>query len=208
MRKKLLLTTAMLTILAVVGFRSVAASTDCDRWLQQYKEQLANSAPVKHVRHHIRHLLHRTKPRPRLATAYIPIPHRYLRPKLSPQEMLRRFHILCGDLPPDEVSFTPALLVLPPFSPPAFTELTSSEVPSSPATPPVAAETPVENSPGTGPTGPVLPTGPYIPSAPILPTTPVGTTPVTPVVPPVPEPASFILLLTGLAGIVGLNSRK
>jgi hypothetical protein len=219
MRKKLLLITAMLSILTVVGFRTVSASTDCDRWLQQYKEQLANYTPVRHVRRHIHHLLHRTAPRPRLLNAYIPIPRRYLKPKLSPQEMLRRFHILCGDLPPEEESFTPALLVLPPSPPPAFAELTSAEVPPSPTSPPIANTTPVDYA--TGPNGPVAPVGPIFPSGPVGPSVPfipsgpggstgtTGTTgPVSPVVPPVPEPSSLLLLLTGLAGIVAVTSRK
>jgi hypothetical protein len=209
MRKRLLLIALMLSIITLVGFKSVAASTECDRWLQQYKEQLANYTPVKHVRRRIHRFLH---PRPRVVSTSIPVPH-LVRPKLSPAEMLRRFHILCGDLPPEEIPFKPALLVGPPFPPP-FTELTSSEVPPNILVPPVAAVTPVEtasNSPGPGttPTSPITP--PFVPTGPGIggvAAPPTGPGQSTPVIPPVPEPASLVLLLTGFAAILCVNSRK
>jgi hypothetical protein len=169
--------------------------------LQEYRQQLAESRPVRHIRHRIRHLLH-PKPRVvRVAASY----HHLVRTRLSPGEMLRRFHILCGDLPPDEVPLSPALLVAPPPLPP-FTELTFAEIPPSPAPSPTPAITPVDNSSGPPLMAPIVPSGgsPFLPPG----TGPGTVSPVAPVVPPVPEPSSFVLLLTGFAGILTYNSRR
>jgi hypothetical protein len=221
MRKRLLLFSLIFSVLIVVGLKTVSASTDCDRWLQQYKEQLANAAPVKHAQRRIRHLLHRTQPRPQLIHVSSPIHHYVVKPKLSPRDMLRRFHVLCGDLPPDGNAFTPAQLVAPPFSAPPAILLTANEAPPVAFGPPNAALTPAETasttpveSPGVpvtpfpivpvSPSGsPVLPRSPGVPGSPSSPGSP-GTT----AIPPVPEPSSIVLLLTGVVAMLGLGARQ
>lgn len=218
MRKRTLLFLFLFSISSIAGVKSVAASTDCDKWLKQYRDELANAAPVQSVKHHIHHLVHRTAPPKRTVVAAIPPVHKPVVPKLTPAEMLRRFHILC-DTPTEEVAltpeFTPGLLEVPTSIP--LTEIATALVPAlpgappvAPALPPVATVTPV-TPPGPigAPTIPILPGTPGAPGTPVTPGGPGGPGgSTTPVVPPVPEPASLALMLTGVAGIAVRRFRK
>ena len=218
MRKRIPLFITFLAISSVAGLKSVAASPDCDKWLKQYQDELANAAPVKKVVHHVRHLVHRTQPKKPVLAHYIPPVHKPVVPKLTPAEMLKRFHVLC-DTPEDEVElqpamtdgFLPVLVVAPPP-----TEIATGIVPPLPGMPvmtsqPVPPVTPILPPPPVG--APGLPIIPITPNVPITPGQPGGPTPIvpiqpgqpitpgTPATPPVPEPSSLVLMLTGAAGI-------
>ena len=212
MRKRPLLFLFLFSISSLAGVKSVAASTDCDKWLKQYRDELANAAPVQSVKHHIHHLVHRTAPPKRVQVAAIPPIHKPMIPKLTPAEMLRRFHILC-DTPTEEVELTPevtpSLLEVPQLPPIEMAIAVIPPLPGStpiaPGLPPVATVTPVLPPPPAGAPGlPISPTGP---GTPVTPGTPPGGT-VTPVVPPVPEPSSIALMLTGVAGIALRRFRR
>lgn len=199
MRTRLPLSLLLVCAFSAAGVQGVAASTDCDQWLKQYKDELANAAPVQHLKHHILHHLHR---KPQIAMAiYIPPVHRPVMPKLTPAEMLRRFHILCdtpdnqADLPPAPV---PNFLMAPPDTPTEISTLMTPQVPGQ--TPPSHNTTTTESTPPSFPGTPGIPGGLGTSFTP-PPDGGVGGAPVPPV-PPVPEPSSLVLLLTGAAGLL------
>lgn len=221
--KRTLIFASLFAITSVAGLKSVAASTDCDKWLRQYQEELANAAPVKHVLHHVHHLVHRTQPKPKVAVLAIPPVHRPVVPRLTPAEMLKRFHVLC-DTPEEQAAVTPQEVtdfIVPAAVAPPPTEIASAVVPPLPgapiaATSPVQPVTPIIPPPPGGAPGlpiPVSPSQPVSPGQPGGPY-PVGpgqpappTTPITPVA-PTPEPGSIVLMLTGLAGIATKAFRR
>lgn len=224
--KRTLLFASLFAISSVAGLKSVAASTDCDKWLRQYQQELANAAAVKHVMHHVHHLIHRTQPRPQTAVFRIPPVHRPVAPKLTPAEMLKRFHVLC-DVPEEQADVTPAEVtdfIVPPTIAPPPTQIATAVVPPLPGAPitavtPVTPVSPIVPPPPGGapllpisvtPSQPVMPIQPGQPGGP----TPIGpgqpAPPVTPITPvaPTPEPGSIVLMLTGLAGIAGSRFRR
>ncbi|RZU41705.1 PEP-CTERM sorting domain-containing protein [Edaphobacter modestus] len=83
----------------------VHAATECERWVSEYRTQLANSDLVKRAnaaRHRLRHYVHRKiavlqKPKPHPRTRVLPA--RLGRPKMTREEMLRELEFACGDLP-------------------------------------------------------------------------------------------------------------
>ncbi|MBS1815527.1 MAG: PEP-CTERM sorting domain-containing protein [Acidobacteria bacterium] len=201
MRKRLLFISALLLTVSGAGVKAVSASTDCDKWLREYKQQLAELQPVRKVLA-VRHRNKKVVPKPKIARVSSPV-HHIRTPKLSPQEMLRRFHILCGDLPPENelalVPETPLQMIVP----------QTLEAPASNTLRPVSSVPPVNErgqvqtpSTVTPPIGfvPGVPGQPGVPGIPIIPTTPV--------VPAVPEPSSIALLLTGFLGMFTLGARK
>lgn len=207
MRKRLSLFILLFAITSVAGLKAVAASTDCDKWLKQYQDELANAAPVQHLKKHVHHLAHLVKPHPRVAVAAIPPVHRPIVPKLTPAEMLRRFHVLC-DTPTEEAEITPTespAFLVPAIVTPPPVEIATAAIPPLPGVP-VTSTTPVT------PVSPIIPPPPVgAPGLPIIP--PPGqpgqpTQPITPVTPPVPEPSSIVLMLTGVAGIATRAFRK
>lgn len=227
MRKRLFTFSALFVLLAAVSIQTVsAASTDCDRWLREYKQALADSQPVKTLvaaKKHVRGVV----PAKKTVAATSPV-HHIRTPKLSPQEMLRRFHILCGDLPPDNevglVPQTPLQMLVPRSLDIPVTDVMAPPVALTP--PPVTGGTPTQiglvATPPLGVIPPVIsvPSQPGTPGSPSSPTTPTGgdmppTSPITPITPdtpvtpaPVPEPSSLILMLTGFAGLTTLGIRK
>ena len=88
---------------AATGVR-VHASTECERWIAEYRNALAHSPAVKRVnaaQHRLHHYIHRkiatlTKPKPKKPRV-LPVRHRG--PRMTREEMLRKFELACGDLP-------------------------------------------------------------------------------------------------------------
>ena len=193
------------------------ASTDCEKWLAEYKQELAHKASVQHAlaaRDRARNYAKR-KVAKLIAQTTPPAPHPVraasTRPHLTPAQMLKRFDLLCGDLPveptnqvldsrmaPDE--FISEMSMGGPVDtdllPPEGTLVASEDLP--PYSPPGM-------SPGGSPTQPFWPTYGPIPGGGF------NTPPVTPpVVPPapVPEPSGVLLSLTGAVGAVGSLWRR
>jgi PEP-CTERM motif len=82
----------------------VQASTECERWVAEYRAFLAHSAAVKRA-NAAKQRLHRyvrrkidglTKPKPKTARKSGVHPARHRRPPMSREEMLRKFEIACG----------------------------------------------------------------------------------------------------------------
>ena len=163
------------------------ASTDCSRWLAEYKQGILQRRATRRLRlakYRLTAMLHKPEP-----------VHRYpMRHRMGPLESLHRFQIDCGDLtdtpaPPTNEAVIPALPVLPRFDPISFGE-------SAPDLPP--------------PDQPVLTA--EVPSLINVPTSPVENLPA-PLLPAnlspavTPEPASFVFVLTGVAGLELLRRR-
>jgi hypothetical protein len=215
MRRALLISTLFVTASCGAIKTAAAVSPDCDRWLRQYQQAIQESRPVRHVRKQLAHLV---KPKPRVAA--IPAV-RTSGPKLTPQEMLRRFRILCGeDLPQEnETELLPPVQIAPPLQLASFLPTDAPApllAPPSAAVPvpPQTTTTPqLPGQPVISPGIPVIPTpvGGPVPNIPIPPPPGGGTpiTPITPVPPPaVPEPSSIALMLTGVLAVVTATKRR
>lgn len=108
---------------------SVHASTECERWVAEYRDQLAHSNLVKRAdaaRHRLHHYVHRklvalNHPRPHPRTRVLPA--RLQRPKMTREEMLRELEFACGELPIDpvelkqQISYEPAPALLANLAP-------------------------------------------------------------------------------------------
>lgn len=213
-------------VCASAGVR-VHASTECERWIAEYRDALAHSNAVKRAnaaRHRLHRYVHRkiaaltkpkTAPKPRV------LPSRYRRPPMSREEMLRKFELACGDLPED----APVLGNLPQDPMPAFladNKKSDDDLPLDADTPLtlLALNQPPSYSGGgegltTGGYGP----GIYVPGFGGLgpggggtngktPTAGTGgdIPPPSPPPPPTaeaPEPGSLFLMGTGLVGVAG-----
>ena len=194
------------------------ASTDCEKWLAEYKKELLHKASVQralnarerartYAKKKVAHLIapgNLPAPRPVRASS--------TRPHLTPAQMLKRFDLLCGDLPveannqvldgrmaPDE--FISEMAMGGPVDTEALglndTLLASEDLP------------------------PYVPTGldsgdsSTQPSWPVYGAVPIGGNGfvfppkvIPPPVAPVPEPGSLVLLLTGTVGAAGFISKR
>jgi hypothetical protein len=222
MHRKLQLT-LLLLLIAGTTETGMHASTDCERWMAAYKVQLAHTRAMKRMQ--AAHARLKRLAQKKLAN-YVqkpaaPKPAHFVRPKYTRQQMLDRFNIACGDLPEGskpadqlvEGKMTPAHFVagmetyepvgliapedgglipsgdLPPYTPPG----TAGGRPLGGVVgPPIFAG-------GAGPGGPGGPGGGG-------PGGPDGGTPKPPVT-PVPEPGSWGMVLTGMAGAATLIRR-
>jgi hypothetical protein len=223
---------ALVTILvcaaATTGVR-LQASTECERWIAEYRDTLAHSPTMQRAnaaRHRLHRYVHRkvaaaTKPQPRI------LPARYRRPKMSREEALRKMEFACGAFAEDE----PALGGLPTSPAPAFIADKGGEDgmptdmgPAAPAS--LLAQNSAPTYPSTGSGGfPGGGGGGYpLGGGPSVPLTPGGgggkggsetDNPLPPVSPPpapptaeAPEPGGMVLMATGLVGVAGMIRRR
>ena len=220
MRKPLLFLLAF--VLVASSAEGVSASPDCQRWLADYKQALAQKTATQHLlaaRNRARAAARRRLARLTTTSAPIHPPTRIssVRPHLSPTQMLKRFDLLCGDLPvepqvldsrmsPDE--FISEIAMGGPVdtvgAPADGTLIAENTVPTLPVNG-IMPETPVSSAPQVPVFGPSfggigIPSSPGSPSGPIQPPGAPGVTPVPPIA-AVPEPGSLLLVLTGVGGV-------
>jgi hypothetical protein len=106
-----------LALLLLLGFASAAtgvrvhASTECERWIAQYKNDLANSPLARQAaaaKERMRRYVHRkvvamnavhAKPKRPVRV----LPARLQRPRMTREETLRQLEFACGELPTDPV---------------------------------------------------------------------------------------------------------
>jgi PEP-CTERM motif len=206
----------LLVLFVSISATCVNASTDCERWFAAYRAELAHSRSLQRIaaakrraKLYANRKIAQIQPKPKLVLAK--------GPRMTRKQTLHHFNLACGVLPEDAVD-EPVIAEEPtsPFiehplndgidllpagfgdmiaendvPPPPFAE-GGSPGGSSGGGPPIytppytgGITSPGGGTPGTGTTVP--PTGPVTP----------------PATPEVPEPATFVLLLTGMAGAAG-----
>lgn len=122
------------------------ASTDCDRWIKEYRQGILQARAARRLRIAKAHLL-QVVHRPRPVT-----PHRHIHHQMGPLEALRRFQIDCGTLdepllPPVAAVIPPIMVETPPLENTTIAELTTPEL--APLTPNLVA--PIEAAPVAAP---------------------------------------------------------
>jgi PEP-CTERM motif len=225
-RRRRLQLVILIALIAVCGEAGVHASTDCEKWVASYKEQLAHAKAVRRMQAanaRMKRLAQRkmatyVKPKPPAPKA---LPASYVKPKphYTKEQMLERFTLLCGDLPTENPPTATKLLEgketpdefiseMTPWAPVEFAStdegglIPAGDVP--PYTPPGGGG---ETPPGGGFVGPpIFGGGGSGPSGQVTQTG--GGTPPPPATSPVPEPSSVVLLLTGIAGAVEVVRRR
>lgn len=219
---------SIFTLVLLLVFATVAtgvrlhASTECERWIAEYRNALENSPTVQKAnaaRHRLHHYVHRkvaaltNEPKPKARV----LPARFMRPKMTRGEALHKMELACGEVSLDD----PTLGNLPMDPAPAFIadRGAGDETPGMGALPARSALV-SQNNPVTFPVSgiPSLPTGPVgggstVPSNPGGGGNPGnpgggdggGSTP-----PPAvtPEPGSLLLMATGALGAAGMLRRR
>jgi hypothetical protein len=207
----------ILTVFVSASVTCVSASTDCERWFVAYRQELAHTRSLQRI------AAAKRRAKQRLASYVKPAPKPVVPAKRGPgltrHETLHRIDLACGVLPENDSAAplvaeeTPAPLndgidLLPA---PLGDLIAENDVPPMPTI-------------GVGDTN-ILPTGGAPISIPAFggfggsSVPPPGTPPPTKSSPPpsgtlsappppVPEPASYVFMLTGLAGIAGEVRRR
>jgi hypothetical protein len=223
-RKPIVVLFALFIAFSAASATGVQASTECEKWLTDYKSQLAKTnaahkiaAAKRRARQKIAAL---SKPAPKV------LPARYPRPKMSHEEMMRRFKLACGDIP--DTAAPPQLLAEnkgAPFAPPTNAWYGDDGVDMAPGedsaflpnldSPVYANNVPPDGGGGLPPGGPYY-GGPGGSPGGGIPGGGGGTPPCTvdcggttpPPPPAVPEPESIAMVLTGLAGAATMLRKR
>ena len=196
----------LIYLLLLISFVSISAtcvnaSTDCERWFAAYRQELAHTRSVQRIAAARRRA--RLYAQRKLAGYVAPNPKPKVLargPRMTPRQTLRHFELACGVLP-EEGADTPVIAEETPG--PLDEHALNDGVDLLPAGfDQMIAENDVPTPPPTEGVGP--PSFPSVGGPPIY-TPPFtgGLTPphVTPPPPPVvPEPSTYILMMTGMAG--------
>lgn len=220
----------LVTVSAATG---VHASTDCEKWLNEYRNSLAHSPAahrVKAAHRRLHRYIHRKlatlKPKPKTAPKSRLLPARHAKPRMTREELLKKLELACGDLAEDK----PEIAKLkeeptPEFIPEIHDQGDPIELASvddgflQPQTPPGYPGVPSGGFPSFGGfpgTPPIGGGGPKTPGTPTTSTSGcdvnsqvVCTPPPDQPVAETPEPGTFALLLTGLSGgLVAIRRRR
>jgi hypothetical protein len=222
----------LLVIFVSASATCVSASTDCERWFIAYRQELAHSrhlqriaAAKRRAKLYAQRKIAQVQPKPK--PRFVPAKA----PRMNRQETLRHFNLACGVLPEgggdeplvseetpgtfnserpmnDTIDLLPAgpgeMIAEnepPPFPVTGVSPNTSEGGPSPyfPGFSGGGGGAPSGGGPGKGAGAP--------PNTP-PPSTPPPSTPPPPPVSVVPEPASFVYMLTGLAGVAGAIRRR
>ena len=228
----------LLLAILLVGFSAATAtgmqaSTQCEKWLQGYKTSLAQAKTARRLAAAKRRAKQKLagyvapKPKPKL------LPTHAHRPRLSREEMLRKFEVACGELPDtpapenqlasndvkpfvlperswpgeDGVDLAPSdeTGFLPNLDSPVYT-ISNNDGPSNNGGPYDGG--PGGGGPGYGGPGGGHPRGGSLSNPP--PDNPPPGSPGTTGTPVAvtPEPGSIVLMLTGMAGAAGIIRRR
>lgn len=233
MRRILFALVILLACAAATTGVKLQASTECERWIAEYRDALAHSPTVQRAnaaRHRARRYVHRkiaalNKPKSQRPKV---LPARFMRPKMTREEALHKMEFACGTVDLDQ----PELGNLVADSVPLFASgrgplgATGEEFAPPPSN--LVAQNPAAGDGGVPNSG--LPILPYIPGAPggggsgsnggnggdggnggPNPPTGGGNPTPPPVGPPTaeaPEPGSLVLLATGLVAAAGIVRRR
>lgn len=193
----------LLVVLVGTCVRCVNASTDCERWYATYRKELAHTQSLQRIAAAKRRANRYAQ---RRLAGYVPKPakprtHIARGPRMPHRAALHRVDLACGVLPESESA-----------EPMIAEETPADYIPAEPLPDEIGL------LPGTDgmlltentPTAPVFSQSPPTGGVPIY--TPPFTIPPgnTPPPPPsvVPEPSSYVFLLTGMMGAVGVLRRR
>jgi len=204
----------LLLLVSFVGISAtcVNASTDCERWFVAYRRELAHTRSLQQIAAAKRRARLYAQRKLNVVTQPKPKPHLVLAkgPRMTRKQTLHHFELACGVLPEDESDKS----VISEETPAPYHHARSSGPQDSVDLMPAAVEeTIAENDPPPTPTGfttysppggtplayPPFTNGPPSPQS----SNPPDNPPPPDNSPPVPEPTSYVLMLTGLAGVAG-----
>jgi hypothetical protein len=210
-----------LVLFVSISATCVNASTDCERWFQAYRQELAQTRQLQRIAAAKRRAKLYAQ---RKLAGYIPKPKPTVvvahGPRMTRKQTIHHFDLACGALPEDESDAPVIAEQTPP--PPFDSHILDDQLDLAPAglddmiaqndAPP-----PFDGGGSSPPSGGYPNSGPPVGGGPPGGGTPTGTgqsvppstpPPTQPATPAVPEPGSLVLVLTGVAGAAGVLRRR